>query len=41
VIFGPDLVWRDDRWVAQRNASKDPGLRGVDDAHADRLLRNV
>jgi hypothetical protein len=41
VIFGPDLVWREDRWVVQRNASKDPGLRGVDDAEADRLLRNV
>ena len=41
VIFGPDLVWRVDRWVAQRSASKDPGLRGVDDADIDRLLRNV
>jgi len=41
VIFGPDLVWRDDRWMVQRSASKDPGLRGVDDAEADRLLRNV
>lgn len=41
VIFGPDLVWRQDRWVVQRAASKDPGLRGVDDAQADRLLRNV
>jgi uncharacterized protein len=41
VILGPDLVWRDDRWVVQRAATKDPGLRGVDDADADRLLRNV
>jgi hypothetical protein len=41
VILGPDLVWRVDRWVVQRSASKDPGLRGVDDATADQLLRNV
>jgi hypothetical protein len=41
VVFGPDLVWRADRWVVQRSASKDPGLRGVDDATADQLLRNV
>lgn len=41
VIFGPDLVWRGDRWVVQRSASKDPGLRGVDDTTADSLLRNV
>jgi hypothetical protein len=41
VIFGPDLVWRGGSWVVQRAASKDPGLRGVDDAEADRLLRNV
>ncbi|HET7311473.1 MAG TPA: DUF2075 domain-containing protein [Mycobacteriales bacterium] len=41
VIMGADLVWRDDRWVVQRSASKDPGLRGVADEDADRLLRNV
>ena len=41
VIFGPDLVWREDRWIVQLNASKDPGLRGVQDADVDRLLRNV
>jgi hypothetical protein len=41
VILGPDLVWREGRWLVQRAATKDPGLRGVDDADADRLLRNV
>ncbi len=41
VILGPDLVRRGDRWAVQRSASKDPGLRGVDDAEADRLLHNV
>ena len=28
VIFGGDLVWRTDRWVAVRKASKDPELKG-------------
>ncbi len=41
VIFGPDLVWRNDRWVAQPKASKDPAMRGLSPAHADPLLRNV
>ena len=26
VIIGPDLVWRTDRWVAQREGSKDPAV---------------
>ena len=44
VIFGPDLVWRTDRWVAVRGASKDPAFRNsnkVTDDEFDRLLRNV
>ncbi len=41
VILGPDLVWRTDRWVAQRGASRDPGLRGLDDVDAAPFLRNV
>jgi hypothetical protein len=41
VIFGPDLVWRDDRWVAQPKGSKDPALRGLSVDAADPLLRNV
>lgn len=41
VIFGPDLVWRDDRWVAQPKASKDPAMRGLAPEQADPLLRNV
>ena len=41
VIFGPDLVWRNDRWVAQPQGSKDPALRGVPEPLADKLLRNV
>jgi hypothetical protein len=41
VIFGPDLVWREDRWIAQPKASKDPALRGLASEQADPLLRNV
>jgi hypothetical protein len=44
VILGPDLVWRGDRWVATRSASKDPAFRStskVSDEEFDRLVRNV
>ena len=44
VILGPDLVWRDDRWVALRGANKDPDFRNrtkVSDQAFDRLVRNV
>ena len=44
VIIGPDLVWRDDQWVAQREHNRDPDFRSrktVDDATFDRLVRNV
>lgn len=44
VIFGPDLVWRTDRWVSVRAASKDPAFRSsskVSDEDFDRLARNV
>ena len=44
VLLGPDLVWREDRWVTQRSASKDPDFRNtkkVSDAEVDRLIRNV
>lgn len=41
VVFGPDLVWRTDRWVAQPLGSKDSALRGLSVADADPLLRNV
>lgn len=44
VIIGPDLVWRDDRWVAVREANRDPDFKSrtaVDAADFDRLVRNV
>ncbi|WP_181763979.1 DUF2075 domain-containing protein [Streptomyces albidus (ex Kaewkla and Franco 2022)] len=42
VIIGPDLVWRGDRWVTDRTASKDPIFkRSTPDADVDRLIRNT
>ena len=44
LIIGPDLVWRTDRWVAQRTESKDPAFRSLKAVGAeefDQLLRNV
>lgn len=44
VIIGPDLVWRDDRWVAVREANRDPDFKNrtkVPDREFDRLVRNV
>ncbi|MGW4804795.1 DNA/RNA helicase domain-containing protein [Kitasatospora sp. NPDC004272] len=42
VILGPDLVWRTDRWVADRASSQDPALRrSISDTDLDRLIRNT
>lgn len=42
VIIGPDLVWRGDRWVVDRSASKDPVFKkSTPDADVDRLVRNT
>ena len=44
VIFGGDLVWRTDRWVAVRKESKDPDLKNskaLDDEGFALLVRNV
>lgn len=44
VIIGPDLVWRNNGWVAIRAASKDPDFRSrktVTDHEFERLVRNV
>lgn len=44
VIFGPDLVVRDGRWVSRREHSKDPAFKSrttVSDAEFDRNVRNV
>ncbi|WP_431776606.1 DNA/RNA helicase domain-containing protein [Streptomyces cucumeris] len=42
VIIGPDLVWRDDRWVVDRAASKDPVFKkSTPDDQVRRLVRNT
>ena len=44
VILGPDLVWRDGRWITRRSENKDPDFRNrnrVGDHDFDRLVRNV
>ena len=44
VLMGPDLVWRNDRWVAVRAANRDPDFRNpkkVSDQEFDALVRNV
>ena len=41
VIFGPDLVRRDGRWVARREHSHDPAAKKADDLEFGRLVRNT
>ncbi|QDO04225.1 DUF2075 domain-containing protein [Streptomyces sp. S1A1-8] len=42
VIIGPDLVWRGDRWVVDRAASKDPVFtKATPDKLVDELIRNT
>jgi hypothetical protein len=44
VLIGPDLVWRNDRWIADRSANRDPDFRNrtrVSDEEFDALVRNV
>nr|WP_239579415.1 DUF2075 domain-containing protein [Microlunatus panaciterrae] len=44
VILGPDLVWRDGRFVSVRSENRDPDFRNkaaVSDDHFDALVRNV
>ncbi|MFI5886574.1 DNA/RNA helicase domain-containing protein [Streptomyces sp. NPDC051554] len=42
VIIGPDLVWRGDRWITDRTASKDPVFKkAAQGTDVDRLIRNT
>ncbi|MEU4258410.1 DUF2075 domain-containing protein [Streptomyces fradiae] len=42
VVIGPDLVWRGDRWVTDRAASRDPVFKkATPDTDVDRLIRNT
>ncbi|NIJ09952.1 hypothetical protein FHU38_000296 [Saccharomonospora amisosensis] len=41
VIFGPDFVRRDGRWVARRERSHDPAVKKADEPHFAGLIRNT
>ncbi|MCF8611693.1 DUF2075 domain-containing protein [Gordonia sp. HY285] len=44
VIFGPDLLWRDGRFITDRTANRDPDFRSaknISDVRFDRLVRHV
>jgi hypothetical protein len=42
VIIGPDLVWRGDRWITDRTASRNPVFKkSIPDTDVDRLIRNT
>ena len=41
VIFGPDLVWRSDKWVGVPSGSKDPDMRAVPPEQFEQLVRNT
>ncbi|MEJ9078908.1 DUF2075 domain-containing protein [Gordonia malaquae] len=44
VILGPDILWRDGRFVTYRSANRDPDFRSVSkvsDTRFDRLVRHV
>ncbi|TQF01558.1 DUF2075 domain-containing protein [Kitasatospora acidiphila] len=42
VIIGPDMVWRNDRWVVNRSLSKDNVFtKATTDAEVDRLIRHT
>ncbi|MFE9476360.1 DNA/RNA helicase domain-containing protein [Streptomyces griseofuscus] len=41
VILGDDLVWRQDRWLPNPQASRDTALHGTDRATFLRLVRNT
>jgi DUF2075 family protein len=41
VIIGPDMVWRDDRWITDRAASKDSVVTRANAEVYDRLVRQT
>jgi len=41
VIMGPDLVWREDSWVAVPSGSKDPAMRGIAESSYEILIKNT
>ena len=41
VIFGPDLVWRKDKWVARREYSHDSQVKSAEPADFERAIKNT
>lgn len=41
VIFGPDLVWRKDKWVARREYSHDSQVKNAEPADFERAIKNT
>jgi len=41
VILGPDLVWRENKWIGVPSGSKDPAMRGVSGAQFEELIKNT
>jgi uncharacterized protein len=41
VIFGPDFVWRNNAFVSDASATKDPAFRGKNAGDFDQFVRNV
>ena len=41
VIFGSDLVWRNDHWVGQKSETADPAMRGVEEGIFTQLVKNT
>ena len=41
VIMGPDLVWRNNQWIAVPGGTKDPAMRGIETSNYERLIKNT
>jgi len=41
VILGPDLIWRENKWIANPSGSKDPAMKGVDPSNFEKLIKNT
>ncbi len=41
VIFGPDLVWRSNKWVGVASGSKDPAMKGIGEKQFEVLVKNT
>ena len=41
VIFGPDLVWRNGKWIGQKSETADPAMRAVEGEIFTQLVKNT